>query len=253
MASPEATMLIETVVGEFVAAGKSFTALDISRAVQERLTRDGLPFERHLALKDAVHDEVGKAVGVAGSGWDRTLVQIPGVSPDPNLYHLAGVDPQDYVNAVLAARGSLQLGHASGRGGPMAAGVPGSWQPNTAAPGGRGPAVATQHPVQRAVVDPGNRPTGRGGRLIIARCFLRKLAVSPGDKVIVAVSPAKDSILLTSDPAKLDPSSLVVRTMHADSQGRVRLNKTTRHQAGVDAPRFVIRVVNDHAVEVRPA
>jgi len=89
--------IVETVVQAFVLARKPFTAWDITQEARKRGAT-----EFHNQMKGVVHAEF---VNIQGDNYSRQTISLPGVSPDPWLYHPAEYDPQDYVDEVIAQLG----------------------------------------------------------------------------------------------------------------------------------------------------
>jgi len=89
MANPIAEQLISDLTFQKVSQGSMFTAFDISLfAKQEK----GMT-ERHNAVKHVVHDLY---VNGQMPGYERTLIDIPGVSRQAFLYHPIGADISRY-------------------------------------------------------------------------------------------------------------------------------------------------------------
>jgi len=89
MANPIAEQMIEDLTFEKISQGAMFTAFDITLfAKQEK----GMT-ERHRNIKHVVHD-----MFVSGqmTGYDRSLINIPGATDRAFLYHPDGADISQY-------------------------------------------------------------------------------------------------------------------------------------------------------------
>lgn len=73
--------LIREVSAEAVRQQESFTAYQISKRVQIRQKEKGLPFTRHLTIRNDVHREL--ATYLRDGSYDRQLVQV---TPDQQAY-----------------------------------------------------------------------------------------------------------------------------------------------------------------------
>ena len=92
--APHVQSLILSVTSDLVQKRKPFTAFDVTRIIRS----DYGVRARHDNLKTVVHSLYDN--GQFGN-YTRTLIQIPGVSVDPNLYHDPGSDPDDYINSIV--------------------------------------------------------------------------------------------------------------------------------------------------------
>lgn len=114
MCSPQAENFINDVVSEKTAAGELFTAYDVSKVVQSRLSNAGLSFERHNDLKSTIHNAVA-----AYPGYEKRLQNV-GAATDAFVYFPFGSDPSGYVpqqrsvaNKVGSNVGNSTPNHAS--------------------------------------------------------------------------------------------------------------------------------------------
>jgi hypothetical protein len=94
MCSPQSADVVREVVSEFVDDDRLFTAFDVSKEVQKRLTDRNLPFERHRHLKGTIHQELEQftQTGV----YERQLHDV-GAPTQAFLYFPPNTDPNDYV------------------------------------------------------------------------------------------------------------------------------------------------------------
>ncbi len=87
--------IIQSVVTDFVAAEKQFTAFDVTTEAKKQGAT-----ERHRDMKNAVHAIWGD---MQGQSYARSLINLPGISIRPWLYYPDNTDPLDYVNAYQGA------------------------------------------------------------------------------------------------------------------------------------------------------
>lgn len=97
MCDSSVAAIIESVVSQFCQQGKMFTALDVSRTVQQQ---HGVR-ERHMNMKNEVHRLFADGAMVnpaSGKSYRRTTITLPGVPVPPWLYYEDGSDPTQYVS-----------------------------------------------------------------------------------------------------------------------------------------------------------
>jgi len=87
MCSYDNEQIVRDVVEEKVAAGKAFTAFDITMQAKKK----GLD-ERHRFVKNTIH----RIMADDHPEYDKTLIDIPGAS-QAFLYHPNGYNIDDYV------------------------------------------------------------------------------------------------------------------------------------------------------------
>jgi len=94
MCSPKCEVIINEVIQELVDNDCLFTAFDVSKTVQARLQKEGLPFERHRHLKSIIHQHVD--VFVTSGEYVRQLNDV-GAPTQAFLYFPPQADPSTYV------------------------------------------------------------------------------------------------------------------------------------------------------------
>lgn len=97
-------MLVRTQIAEvtrdFMTGGKAFTLYDLSREIQRRRKKAGLPFARHLDMREEEEECVYETPEVMSGDYVMTLIRIsdPGKdSLEARLFHPVGFDPTGYV------------------------------------------------------------------------------------------------------------------------------------------------------------
>jgi hypothetical protein len=91
--------LTEQVILEKAQSGELFTAYDVTKEVRRRVGRGtNIP---HNDVKQEVHTFF--ATGQMGTDYTRTLANLPGVNPQPWIYHRTTDDPNTYGGNLLPA------------------------------------------------------------------------------------------------------------------------------------------------------
>lgn len=175
-----------------VSKSESFTAFDITKLVR----RTGIGI-RHNECKFIVH-AMYREEDIMPE-FQRTLVQLPGVSIQPWLYHPDSQDPDDYARSF---RSDLPAGSA-----PQ---VPSSLS-----------TPSTKSCRNLSANDDGSfdRSAGKEGYLYVPVMVLQDLNLVPGDDV--SVSAKQDEVLLSRDHGQASTTSCKV-----DVKGNIRLSKS---------------------------
>ena len=202
MSNPIAEQLIEDLTYQKVSQGDMFTAFDITLFAKKE---KGLT-ERHRNVKHVVHD-----LFVAGqlSGYDRTLIDIPGAPDKAYLYHPVGADITQY-----SAKDRAKFPDAGGSATATSNGI--TVLSTTS------PAPATSTPSNGHTVD-------RRGRLCIPNALTRSLHWNRNS--IISATPSNGGLVLNPS---ISPS--VIAEYWLDKDDNIRISARTLRKAGL-APR----------------
>lgn len=97
--------LVTKVVTDKTNAQETFTAYDVSKAVQALQQIQGLPFSRHVEIGSVIHRAVDTHLMHNGGKYLRTSLPLAGQYAW--FYHPAGVDPSVYRAALVSANPAL--------------------------------------------------------------------------------------------------------------------------------------------------
>lgn len=211
---------IEDSVSEFVNANTMFTAWDVTMAVRKR-SQDRV---QHYEVKREVHKMFDQG---SMFSYNRTLANLPNVSPQPWIYHPLGSDVSQYN------------GHPT---------VSGSSAP------------AAPSPVQSiSSVDDGNddgSDTAADGsivykfdstdRLCVPNKFVRQIGLKKGDVVAMLCSnhPSNEVEVFKFDLNKHGTCN----TYTVDSYDNVRISRAALQQLGINGVAFEMEAATDKVV-----
>ena len=207
---------IATTVARYVNAGLSFTALDISRAIQNGDGKTPPVKAPHTSLKDKVHELFGD--GDMGNDYIRTLINVPG-GRQAYLYHTVNTNPSAYdptkvqplpssvqVAAPVTAASQI-LGNL---GNPLASAIP----IVTAVPANVMP-VAPSHTAGKPLT---TRKAMPDGRLRIPVKAVQSAGLNAGDKAHLFVESGEGEIYTVK------PTNRVSRPVTVDQYTNILFN-----------------------------
>jgi hypothetical protein len=105
MALETSQPVIREVASEFIVDQLMFTAYEVSKEVQKRLSERELPFERHFNMREYVHQTLRQYIQ---SGQYRKKQHDVGADIPADLYYPVGADPNQYVPMSRGARPTVQ-------------------------------------------------------------------------------------------------------------------------------------------------
>jgi len=97
--------LITKVTAEKVAAKETFTAYDVSKAVQALQTTQGLAVTRHIEIGSEIYRAMALYLVQSGGNYFRASLPIAGQYAW--FYYPVGSDPRTYRAALIAANPAL--------------------------------------------------------------------------------------------------------------------------------------------------
>jgi hypothetical protein len=97
--------LITQVTTNKVAAKETFTAYDVSKAVQKLQQDKQLTFTRHIQIGNEIHNAMSQYLAHNGGEYNRT--SLPIASAYAWFYHPIGVDPRIYHNTLITTDHAL--------------------------------------------------------------------------------------------------------------------------------------------------
>jgi hypothetical protein len=195
MSNPIAEQLIEDLTYQKISQNDMFTAFDISVFAKKE---KGMT-ERHRNVKHVVHD-----LFVSGrmSGYDRTLIDIPGATEKAFLYHPIGADISQY-NAKDRSK----------------------------FPNAGGSATATANGITVTSSTPAPTPSkkkgygvDRRGRLCVRNSFIKAVGWSQSDAVYVRAENGGLVLSLTYSPTAM---------YDVDKDFNIRISPRTLRKCGI--------------------
>jgi hypothetical protein len=197
---------ITDAVTEWTAAGKMFTAFEVSLAVKQRGVR-----QRHRQLRDDVHEVIFRVGGSAG--YTRTLMDV-GAPQQAWVYHRLDDNPYTYQpldRTGLDAQADIPFVVPAGvrNAGPLATGAARPW-----------------------AVPVGAYGTDQRGRVCIPVTLVARLGVGPGQRVAVVCDPTTEQVHITRPTA--NPGDDVDTSYTVEPDGNVRITQGTLLRAGLD-------------------
>lgn len=227
MSLPTSRELISEVVRDWTSQELLFTAYDVSKAVQ-RLQKDrSLPFERHIHMKQDVHNEVTHYLA---SNY-RSRIQSIGTPVPPWIYYPEGSDSNVYVLHITAKNGGGPC-NASGD----AVDTITTPQP-VANPANSAAVTAATNSITSINIVPtlpeGARRGDARGSLVVASSLLRDAGFAPKDQawIFSIVHDNKPALRISKFQNPNDPDPLTNYTV--DYHNNVRITETILETAGL--------------------
>ena len=239
MCTKESSDAISEVLDTFMENDRMFTALDVSRAVQETLKKRGVAVERHSEMKREIHAQMMPFVDTGI--YEKTTVNVD-TAVNPFLYYPAGADPKLWFKSTLiSAKVPPQTN----------SGIKNATQDNAKTKNATQDAKTKKDTQSKSRLsthiananEPVTKTIKTKSKLGIPNLLVREIGLSRKSSAAY-VFRMNGNVYVRKDSQRPNGGD-VVTTYRVDAFDSVRITRSVLNDAGLTGPSFTMKIVDD--------